>query len=183
MSSMVRTGAVLCVFVLVQWATNAQAEGADLDCAQIEDARERLACFDQKYPRDPDKPNVVPGTRIESSAPRPRAAQQSTDDRQAPYEPQAERREEPAEDRRGFPSGGLLDARDDVNISSTIAAVRFRDKQKMVFRLENGQIWMQSSPRDLPIRVGDAVTIKSGTIGGYILSVDGGVSTRVQRIK
>ncbi|MEM7101348.1 MAG: hypothetical protein AAF541_24060 [Pseudomonadota bacterium] len=151
-----------------------------IDCAQVENARERLACFDRKYPRDPEKPNVVPG--IQSSTPRSRLPTE-TPSQQTPQSEVAAPAPQPEEDRRGFPSGGLLDDTEDVNINSTIAAVRDREKQKMVFRLENGQIWMQSSPRALPINVGDKITIKSGTIGGYIMSVEGGVSTRVQRIK
>ena len=83
----------------------------------------------------------------------------------------------------GFRRGGLLDYKEDVDITTTIAAIRSRDQQKMVFRLANDQIWMQSSPRNLPFNVGDEVTIKSGTIGGYIMRNKGGTSTRVERIK
>lgn len=152
---------------------------ANEDCAQVEDARERLACFDRKYPRDPNKPNVVPG--IQQSAPVSRTQPQpiATPSQQ----PEAEVAAEPAEDRRGFRSGGMLDSRDEVDFTTTIAAIRARDQQKMVFRLDNDQIWMQSSPRALPFKVGDTVTVKSGTIGGYIMRNEGGTATRVERIK
>jgi hypothetical protein len=53
----------------------------------------------------------------------------------------------------------------------------------MVFRLENGQIWMQSSPRNLPFAVGNKVAIKSGRIGGYIMRSESGTSTRVKIIE
>ena len=53
----------------------------------------------------------------------------------------------------------------------------------MVFRLANEQIWMQSSPRRLPIHKGDEVTISPGTVGGFIMRTERGVATRVQRIE
>ena len=149
-----------------------------LDCAQVENARERLACFDRKYPRDPNKPNVVPG--IQSSAPVSRSAP-------TPVQPQAtiQTPSQPAQtqDNAGFRTGGMLDFKEEVNFTTTIEAIRSRDQQKMVFRLANGQIWGQSSPRNLPFKVGDEVTVKSGTIGGYIMRNDGGTSTRVERLK
>ncbi len=144
----------------------------DVDCAQIENARDRLACFDARYPRDPDKPNIIPAPR----APVDQAG------------PTAPRRElEPARNVNEDPpfrtSQGIFDAPVDVDFTATIAAVRSRDAQRMVFRLDNEQIWMQSTPRRLPIREGDQVTIKSATVGGYIMRTENGTSTRVQRIK
>lgn len=77
------------------------------------------------------------------------------------------------------------DARQATNLdlASTIKAVRRPDKQKMVFLLENDQVWLQDSPRPLPIREGQQVTIKSGRLGGHILTAENGASTRVRRVK
>ena len=83
-------------------------------------------------------------------------------------------------DRRGLPSE--KDDDDSPIVSRLIGKFSGWDGQT-VFKLENGQIWMQSSPRDLPFKEGDRVTIKSGTIGGYILRSESGTSTRVQRIE
>ena len=68
-------------------------------------------------------------------------------------------------------------------MNSQIAAVRSGGQQRMVFRLANDQIWMQSSPRDLPFSVGDNVNIKNARMGGYIMRSESGTSTRVQRIE
>ena len=76
----------------------------------------------------------------------------------------------------------LFNRGDKVEIESRVAALRARDKQRMVFLLENGEMWMQTSPRDLPIKKGDALTIKSGLMGGYVMRTEHGVSTRVHRI-
>jgi hypothetical protein len=70
-----------------------------------------------------------------------------------------------------------------VNLTTAIEAIRRGDKQKMVFRLENDQIWIQTSPRPLPFREGDTVTIKNGFFGGYFMRNERGTSTRVSRIK
>jgi len=50
--------------------------------------------------------------------------------------------------------------------------------------LENGQVWVENERRDgLNIREGDLVTIKSGLLGSYFLSMDSGVATRVRRVR
>ena len=59
-----------------------------------------------------------------------------------------------------------------------------KDQQKkIVFLLSNEEIWLQDSPRDLPIYRGDEVNIKKATLGGYIMRNESGTSTRVSRIK
>jgi hypothetical protein len=80
-------------------------------------------------------------------------------------------------------SYGLFDQPERVNERSTIAAIHRRDSQNMIFLLDNEQIWLQDSARALPFRVGDAVTIKNGTFGGFFLTSDSGTKTRVRRIK
>ncbi len=52
-----------------------------------------------------------------------------------------------------------------------------------MFLLENDQIWLQEAPRSLPFDEGDEVRVKSAKLGGYMLSNERGVSTRVRRIK
>lgn len=81
------------------------------------------------------------------------------------------------------PSSGIFDADENVDFAATIAALRRGDQQRMVFRLDNGQIWMQNAPRDLPFSEGDRVTVKSARLGGYIMRSAGGTSTRVRRIE
>jgi hypothetical protein len=50
--------------------------------------------------------------------------------------------------------------------------------------LENGQVWVENERKDgLNIREGDLVTIKSGLLGSYFLSMDSGVATRVRRVR
>ena len=147
---------------------------AEMNCSQIENARDRLACFDRFFPRDPTRANVLPDPQPAVKA-SPSLAEPDMEG-VAPASPATSKKR----------SRGFLDwpeAEDVAEISSTIAAIRRQDKTRMVFRLENGQIWMQVSPRELPFREGDQVTIKQGRIGGMIMRSQGGTSTRVQKIQ
>lgn len=167
----------------------------ETNCAQIQNARERLACYDRQFPRQ------APGTTTAPAAtpapkPAPKLAEEplpSTAPSTTPPAPQPEvatpaapaaapaatlapASEEPEK-------GGLFDWYEQADFTATIAGVRREDKQKMVFRLDNGQIWLQTSPRDLPIRKGDVVQIQTGSVGGFLLRTESGVTTRVRRIK
>ena len=57
--------------------------------------------------------------------------------------------------------GGIFDRKEQISLNSRIKAVRDQDKQRMAFMLENDEIWIQTSPRNLPFKEGDDVTIKS----------------------
>ncbi len=177
--SAVAATAVVVMFSIFTQGVYAQSVEA---CAQIENARERLACFDQLYPRE-EGGAALP--KISSEPIRPpsqlgqdRPARQQVDGQQP--EPIIIYRDRPQESGR---SGGFFDQTEQLDMDSEIAAIRRGDGQRMIFRLANDQIWMQNSPRDLPFQVGDKINIKNGRIGGYILRTDGGPSTRVRRIE
>lgn len=152
---------------------------ATQDCTQIENARERLACFDQQFPRT-ERPTSLPQIRSEPiKAPttlgtRPPAspefsAVESTRTQPLPA-PQPQR-------------NSVLSWDTQLDFETQLVAIRRGDQQRMVFRLANGQIWMQNSPRDQPFQSGDTVTVKSARLGGYIMRNDRGTSARVRRIE
>ena len=107
-------------------------------------------------------------------------------DQQFPSEPRAEQTPEVTQD-DGAPltasKDGAFDSPEQITVESVVVAIKDEPQKKMVFRLENGQIWLQNSPQNLPIKSGDKVTIKSASIGGYLLRSESGTSTRVRRIK
>ena len=165
------------------------AQQAKLFCSQIADPNERLACFDRTFPtRAPsvsapaasapaaDEPGPQTDAPLGSTSISPEksatlsSAPTSTTNASVPRE-------------KSLFSRGRLFSDKTVNISSRLMAIRDKGQQKMVFRLENDQIWMQNSARSLPFHEGDKVSIKSGTMGGYILSNGSGLSTRVRQIK
>ena len=171
----------LFLFLLVAVGMGA-VQAAPSDCAAIDDPQERLACYDQRFPREPaaEEVQAVP----ESRAPRREAVREVVDETtdEGP-KPRKHRRDQsrPRDGQNRDDGGGFL-GRERHEIVSAIRAVRSRDKQKMVFLLDNGQMWIQTSPRTLPIREGDRVSIKSGLAGGFMLRTQKGVATRVTRI-
>ena len=157
---------------------------ANTNCAQIENARERLACYDSQFPPEQGAnipritsepiraPSTLGNTPNPTSQPVIASNSSSTQPRPAPV---------PSE--QGGGGAGLFGWTDKVDFETEIIALRRGDQQRMVFRLANGQIWMQNSSRDLPFSVGDRVSIKNGRVGGYVMRSDGGTSTRVRRIE
>ena len=150
-------------------------------CALIENAQKRLACFDRQFPR----PEETPGSLNPDSETSGKSATPAADSHPEPVSDHAdpvgavEDLSSPAPPRRGRLFGWL----ETLDMDSEIAAVRRGAQQRMVFRLTNGQIWMQSTPRELPFSTGDKVKIKSGRVGGYIMRSESGTSTRVRRIE
>lgn len=166
------------------------------NCALVENARERLACYDRTFPRGTPAP--LPAARTEVTAPPPTLSSESansvdqsqsatdTTDTTSAVDDTAGLRARrgtlaaPANDQR---SKGMFAWADDLDFTAKVDAVRDKGQQRMVFLLDNEQLWMQSSPRFVPIKKGDTVRVKSGKIGGYIMRNQNDVSTRVHRIK
>lgn len=160
--------------VLVALCAVAAEAGEQPKCSALPTAAERIVCYDRQFP--PDQPNdsvaapltEAPRTVAEASPPAPAAVQAPDEAIPADREPWY---------------SGLLDPPDTVAWTSTIKNLERTEGRNTSFVLANDQVWQQDSPRTLPFRVGDAVTIKSGTFGGYFLRNDAGTSTRVRRIK
>lgn len=178
------------------------AEG-ELNCAAIENARERLACYDRAYSDRPMPPPKIrteviappatlgqpstPATRqsgAESGASANKASVNSTSDSRidSATAPTA-RRGTAAPTSESKRTGGMFSRSEKVEFSSTIRTIRDEDDQRMIFLLDNEQIWIQAAPRFIPFKEGDVVTIKSGLIGGFTMRNEKDVTTRVQRIK
>lgn len=144
-------------------------------CSALPTPEERIVCYDKQFP--PDREAATPDAPAAPSA--PETADQPIAAQSAPVESHAPAAAPPSDD-DAYPSHRSFER---VPVESTIVAIHRRDHQSMIFLLANEQVWLQDSERGLPIRVGDVVTIKSGTFGGYFLTNDGGTKTRVRRIK
>jgi hypothetical protein len=147
--------------VLVMSALSLSAR-AEEDCAAIDDPEARLACYDQQFSRSS-------------------GAEDDESSEAVTAEPQ--KSQTAASEVQESSKGGLFDQDERVDFTSTITYVHARAQQKMVFQLENEQVWMQSVPRLLRIREGDQVTIENASVGGYMMRTDRGVTTRVERIR
>ena len=183
--------------LLLMSSLAARTEALETDCRTIEDPNERLACFDATYGTEEKAPEAAEAATVESESvivSEPVVPETQVSVEPTPVAPatvplvtessvtessvteSSERPLPPEKKKTGFLGDEL------VNFTSTITSILAGDKQKMVFQLENEQIWLQSSPRRLPFKEGDAVTIKNALLGGYIMRSEKGVSTRVQRI-
>ncbi len=186
--------------LIIVGAVSVMAQAAE-DCTQIDDPMARLACFDRQFSRNEppsctkagenragEKLNVNPANQVEQ-APEPvqetirvepqreRAGEAEVAD-QAGTRTQAHsvRTEEPKQQKRGWFSRFTGEKKE---YHGTVIDLLNNPKQRMVFQLDNGQIWIQSQARNLPIRKGDKVSVRSATVGGFILRSADGVSTRV----
>jgi hypothetical protein len=189
---MQRTAFTAMVLVVSALSLSARAEQ---DCSAIDDPEARLACYDEQFSRasgaEDDESSEAVAQPQEAVPATPPAAEQApsapaavitsepvTAEPEEPQKPQtaASEGQEPGK-------GGLFDQDELVDLTSTITHVHARAQQKMVFQLENKQVWMQSVPRLLRIREGDQVTIENASVGGYMMRTDRGVTTRVERIR
>ncbi len=175
------------------------AVAEEVDCASIDDATERLACYDRRFERTPEASEPPEAAEVPevSEAPEPPAAAEPSAAEEAaaaagaaviveepvaqqePAAPEPEpAKSEPAAEtqKSGFLGDELVD------IDTTIRAIRRGEQQRMVFMLDNGEIWMQVEPRLLPYREGDVVNVKNARFGGYFMRSEKGTSTRVKRI-
>jgi len=139
------------------------------DCAEIFDRNERLDCYDGIFVRR----IMAPLESGSAAAPRNDTHATTTSD------VNRTKTVGPSEATLPEPPGTDMPGR----IESTVTAV-YRDSQrKMIVALANDQIWIQSSPRELPIRTGDRVVVAKTLMGGHMLRTAEGVSTRVNKIR
>lgn len=163
--------------LLVLSSTGLAAASAP-DCSSIEDSEERLACYDMQYPQ-PAATGEAPPPVTDSE---PVVTQQTiSESPDVPPPPPAEPAAPAAPAVAGAGTTFFGDTK--VDLTSTIKAIGGGEKQKMIFLLDNEEVWMQSSPRPLPFEEGDTVTIKNATLGGYFMRSEKGASTRVQRVE
>jgi len=140
------------------------------DCAQLTDRAARLACFDQVF-AEPEviEPEVIEPVVEVVEEKEPAVALETKETKET-----KETEEIPDE---------MFSRRARVNFTSKVKTLRAEDQQRMIFLLENGEVWVQSSPRNLPFKEGDEVRVKSGLMGGYFMRTKKGVSTRVNRVR
>ncbi len=150
-------------------------------CSKLPTAAERIVCYDRQFP-----PDQAPATSAGAAEAPASIADVPARPAQSPSVPATATAPSPtpsSTDQEKSWLRGVFDKPAAVSESSTIKEMHRRDAQNMAFLLDNDQIWLQDSPRNLPFHVGDTVTIANGTFGGYFLTSDNGTKTRVRRIK
>jgi hypothetical protein len=179
------------------------------DCTGLTDRAERLACFDLKYPANPNStktdelsvttPNrsihdplpaakvsapvvEVPSPVVEPTSPVVEAGSPAANTIPKQVTVSEASAKKPTEPSLTTKVLGFFDKVDKHEIYATISGLENKRKQRIVFRLDNNQTWIQNSARDLFIKKGDRVTIKTASGGGHILRSEHGISTRVRLV-
>jgi len=176
-------------FLLLFFSFSVFGETAQ-ECAKLVRTDDRLACFDKLFPSKTDK--MIESETVQQKQPSAdtrnvidRSTREVTktaqDELTRPDKNKIDSEDE--QNSRGFSLSKIFNRDPGGDFQSRIKELKAGNSQKMVFLLENSQIWLQDSPRTLPFRVGDTVKIKKGLLGGYTMRSKSGTSTRVQRIR
>lgn len=140
---------------------------AVVDCRAIDDASERLACFDRTVGEMAKAGEAKELVVIDRATMR--------------------------ETRKGLfgfnlPKlklfgGGDEDARDEVKeIDSTITGLRSAKDGLPIYTIEDGARWKQTDGRNVFPRIGQKIKIKRAALGSYVASIDGRAGVRVMRL-
>lgn len=153
------------------------AESAE-DCAAIEAADERLACFDRVFGFDG-------GAQAEGQLEEPAGAAPARD-AAGPTAGVAGSAAVPAVSSSDADFG--LDKpkseTEGESLTSGIAAVGKDDYGKLIFELDNGQVWRQTEYKRFRAKEGEKVVIRRGSFGSYKMYIAGEkLWTRVRRIE
>jgi hypothetical protein len=149
--------AFLILSSLVCTARAADAPQASHPCAALSKAVERLACYDKAFGPPTGANAEDAGLARESDFGRPERFNAIRDER-------------------------ATGATRINSITAKVAEVRFTQSGQYVFKLENGQIWTETSGQDkLTIEVGDTVTIRRAAMGSFWMVTKDRVGARVRR--
>lgn len=181
-------------FILLFFSMSVFGETAQ-ECAKLVRTDDRLACFDSLFPSKSESmiesetvqtkqtANVKAKTESSGTMDGATSDMAGAETREATGPMNSQAPKDARKDSGGLHLGNIFNREPNADFESRIKELKAGLSQKMVFLLENNEIWLQSSPRTLPFRVGDSVTVKRGLLGGYVMRSEGGTSTRVQRIK
>ncbi|KFZ36777.1 hypothetical protein HR45_14235 [Shewanella mangrovi] len=164
----------------------ASVEQAVLNCAKVDNAQQRLACFDKLS----QSLTHLAGNSSASSAPTPAAPASTVVVPQAPVAPVAPRGTSatpPSVPTQVNPQQ-LFGAKSKIEdltpdaIELTVASISKSLRGEMSITFKNGQVWKQLEAKHYRLRVGDKVTIKKASLGSFLLYAEGrNSSIRVQR--
>ncbi len=141
---------------------------AVVDCREIADPTQRLACFDRTV-------GVMASATAEKDlVVLDRATMRDT--RKGLFGFSLPRL-------KLFGGGGEEDERDEIKeIESSIAAVRSAKDGYPIFVLQDGGNWKQTEGRNVFAKVGDPIKIKRASMGSYMANVDKKAGVRVMRL-
>jgi hypothetical protein len=139
------------------------------DCALFAAPQARLRCFDTLAAGVTGAGITSPGAALPEVAPNSQEAGLGAEDRFG--------REQALVNAASSGPEALSE------IQSRISALRRQENGRLVFELDNGQVWLQaeSPSQALQVKVGDAVVIRRAAMGSFLLVTEHRRSTRVRR--
>ena len=145
-------------------------------CSAIDDASQRLACYDAAFGR-PAAATTVSITPTPALAPATATATAAVD-------PVAQQRAEFGLSDAAKKARDPQQSAQAESITDTLAVLGQRPTGELVFNLQNGQVWLQiEADTRTRVKAGDTVTIRKGALGSFLLVGPDRVSVRVRRAK
>ena len=134
------------------------ADAAQHPCAHVRNDTDRLACYDQAFGRPPASAAATSPAPNEQFGFTEKEMARNTGQSAAPAAP--------------------------GSVTAAIKSLDWRRDGKFVVTLDNTQVWAQSELNSqADVQVGDAITVRRGALGSYLLVTKAGIGTRVKRVK
>lgn len=132
-------------------------------CKQVENALERLVCFDKvsknlPTPSKESQPIINDKQASNSTKQQPKA---SNENKKFGVEHKADTKD-------------LPDA-----IHGVVSSVKLGPYKKYIVHLDNGHIWKQTDDKRLKLAIGDKVIVRRGALNSFFIEKDG-VNTRMR---
>ena len=147
----------------VVFAANTGHAHDEANCRDISNLLARLSCYDESHS----------SLAHSSTATRTNARASSNAD---PLPPANVADSSFGEPRRMFSN------RDTSTLSAALTKVVKQARSTPRLHLDNAQIWTPTKDRAMSASAGDSVKIKTGSIGGYLMSINEGPWFRVKRV-
>ena len=147
----------------VVFAANTGHAHDEANCRDISNLLARLSCYDESHS----------GLAHSSTATRTNVRASSNAD---PLPPANVADSSFGEPRRMFSN------RDTSTLSAALTKVVKQARSTPRLHLDNAQIWTPTKDRAMSASAGDSVKIKTGSIGGYLMSINEGPWFRVKRV-
>ena len=146
-------------------------------CSAIDDASQRLACYDAAFGRPA-------GATTVAITPTPALAPAATATATAAADPVAQQRAEFGLSDAAKKARDPQQSAQAESITDTLAELGQRPTGELVFNLQNGQVWLQiEADTRTRVKAGDTVTIRKGALGSFLLVGPDRVSVRVRRVR
>ena len=141
------------------------AEDGLLECRQMEDDEQRVACYDEYVDSRNAAPTAPPVTQQAQTVPDAQSLFGETD----------------AEAKRIVETTLAIEQID--RIEATVTETRKSASKKLTVALDNGQIWRQLDGKPFRLKRGEAVVIRKASLGSYLMEKEAGSRPiRVKRI-